>query len=263
MDKLKKALEKAKGNNTEIELDTKIPKVSYIPKRKEIFPIYKQTKVVPIDKDHLRKNKIFSFFHEDSMAEQLKIMRTRILNQMEELNGNTLLITSAIPGEGKTLTSINLAISMAQEFDRTVLLVDANLKNPAIHNFLGLKVDKGLVNVLLKEVDIPEVLINPSIPRFVVLPAGKTFHGSAELLGSPYAETLFYEMKTRYAERFIIFDSSSLLTSADPLILAKYADAALMIVEAEKTPSENVEEAFKLLKSETSILGVVLNKVKM
>ena len=258
MDKIKKALEKAE----KIETDTKTQSTVTPPKiEKEIAPVYTQTHVVSINEEVLLRNKIYSYFQDNPLTEQLRILRTKIINKLEKLNGNTILITSARSGEGKTLIAINLAISIAQKYDRTVLLVDSNLKNPMVHSYLGINVDKGLSDVLLGEAQIHEVLINPSIRRFIIMPAGKSIVGSAELLNSPTAEVVFHDIKTRYPERLIIFDSPSLLTSADPLVLADYADAVLMVIEAEKTPAEDVKKAVELLQ-EKPLIGAVLNKVR-
>lgn len=257
MDRIKKALEKAGESRQDIlELTRRVSWEG----RKEISPQYVQTRVVPVDPQVLRRNKIFGFFEGDILTEQLKILHTRILDELEKIGGNSLLVTSALPGEGKTLTAINLAISIAREFDRTVLLVDANFKNPSVHTYLGLSVHKGLAHVLLKEAEIPEVLINPNLPRLVLMPAGKTITGSAEVLGSPYAESIFEEIKARYPERLVIFDSPSLQT-ADPLVLADYADAILMVVEAERTTQEQFRSALEMLEKKP-LVGVVLNKFR-
>ena len=258
MDKIKKALEKAEKFEENIQTKTT---VSLKKVGKELTPVYTQTRVVPIDEKILLNNKIYSYFQDNLLTEQLRVLRTKIIDKLEKINGNTILITSARPGEGKTLIAINLAISIAQKYDRTVLLVDANLKNPMVHSYLGIDVDKGLSDVLLKEAHIHEVLINPSISRFIIMPAGKRVLGSAELLNSPTAEIVFHDIKTRYPERLIIFDSPSILTCADPLVLADYADAVLLVIEAEKTPAEDIKEAIKLLQ-EKPLVGVVLNKVR-
>ncbi len=257
MDKIRKALEKAEKNGEPIQK----PEAVFKTTGRELVPIYKQTRVVPIDEKILLNNKIYSYFHDNMIAEQLKILRTKIINKLEKMNGNTLLITSARSGEGKTLIAINLAISIAQKYDRTVLLVDANLKNPMVHTYLGIDVNKGLTDVLLKEAQICEVLINPSIPRFIIMPAGKRVSGSAELLNSPTAEIVFHDIKTHYPERLIIFDSPALLNCADPLVLADYVDAVLMVIEAEKTSAEDIKEALDLLQ-EKPLIGAILNKVK-
>ncbi|RLA76067.1 MAG: hypothetical protein DRG33_08210, partial [Deltaproteobacteria bacterium] len=208
MDKIKKALEKAEKFEENIQTKT----TAYSKKvGKELVPVYTQTRVVPIDEKILLNNKIYSYFQDNLLTEQLRVLRTKIIDKLEKINGNTILITSARPGEGKTLIAINLAISIAQKYDRTVLLVDANLKNPMVHSYLGIDVDRGLSDVLLKEANIHEVLINPSIPRFIITPAGRKVPGSAELLNSPTAEIVFHDIKTRYPERLVILDSPSIL----------------------------------------------------
>ncbi len=259
MSKIKKALEKIGKTEKDIRVGTK--NFRQINVKKEINPVYVKTRVVPLDEKLLLNNKIFSFFKDNILSEQLRILRTRIINKLEENGGNTLLITSARSGEGKTLIAINLAISIAQEYDKTALLVDANLKNPMVHTYLGINIDKGLADVLLKNAQIEEVLINPSISRFIVMPAGKKLLDSAELLNSPTAEIIFHDIKTHYPERLIILDSPALLTSADPLVLADYADAVLMVIEAEKTPAEDIKAAIELLKDKP-LIGVVLNKMR-
>ena len=180
---------------------------------------------------------------------------------MEEIGGNTLLITSAMPREGKTFTAINLAMSICLKVDRTVLLVDADLRQPSVHRYLGLDAVEGLSDYLLFQAEIPSLLLNPGIKNLIILPGGKALPNSTEVLGSPRMETMVREMKERYPDRFIIFDSSSLLARADPLVFARYIDGFLLVVEAEKTSTKDVERALELLKEKT-VVGIVLNKAK-
>ncbi len=227
----------------------------------EINPTYSVTRTISADPDILRKNKIISLFHEESVTDQMKILRTQILGTMERMGGNSLLVTSARPGEGKTLTAINLAISISYEVDHTVLLVDANLRSPRIHSYLGLNMEKGLSDFLLQQAEIPDLLINPGIERLVILPGGSALPNSSELLGGPRMEALVAEMKKRYPDRFIIFDSSSLLMSADPLVCAGFTDGILLVAEAEKTPVNDLEKATGLLKDK-KLIGTLLNKAR-
>ena len=229
--------------------------------RKEISPGYSQTRVTSIDPAFLKKNKILSLFHEEEISDQIKILSTQILNKMAEIGGNSLLITSARPSEGKTFTAINLAMSICLQVDRTVLLVDADLRRPAIHRYLGLDTVEGLSDYLLFQAEIPNLLINPDIEKLIILPGGKALPNSTEVLGSPRMESLVKEMKERYPDRFIIFDSSALLARADPLVFSRYIDGFLLVVEAEKTSTKDVEKALDLLKEKT-VVGIVLNKAK-
>ena len=228
--------------------------------REELRPQYRQTQVFSCEPDVLKKHKIVGLFHEGETSDQLKILRTQVLNRMAEIKGNSLLVTSARPLEGKTTTAINLAVSLSHKLDHTVLLVDADLRKPSVHRFFNYNVKVGLSDYLLGQAEIPELMLNPGIEKLVILPGGSPMPNSTELMGSPRMERLVKEMKSRYADRFIIFDSSSLLNSADPLIFSRFVDGILLVVEAEKTPYQDIQKAVGMLK-ERLIIGTILNKV--
>ena len=159
MSKLRKALEKAKEARGD-QIPEHLQSAGSVPPpakaltgampqviQKPLKPIYTTTKVVQCDTIFLRKNKVISVCTEDA-ADHLKMLRSQIINRMTEEGRNTLLVTSANPGEGKTLTAINLAISFSQQFNRTVLLVDGDIKKPSIHKYLGLEEGPGLTECI-------------------------------------------------------------------------------------------------------------------
>jgi non-specific protein-tyrosine kinase len=190
------------------------------------------------------------------------------LTKLKEIGGNSLLVTSANPYEGKTFTAINLGVSIAQELDRTVLIVDCDLKNHSNDHksfgkdFFGTQMDEGLSNYLLGQAELQDLLINPGIERLVLLPAGRPLSNSAEMLGSPRMEMLVNDVKCRYPkDRIVIFDSASLLTSADPLVLTRFVDGILLIVEEEKTTTEDQKKVMELLKDKP-VIGTVMNKTR-
>jgi len=275
MSKLKKAMEKAKEARAHDDLpplqETEItepaaeePETLWRPPEpvcEEINPAYCRTRIMKVEERILRKNKIVSLFHDEAMTDQIKILHTQVLNQMEQIGGNSLLVTSANHGEGKTLTALNLAVSMSHKLDQTVLLVDADLRRPSVHRFLGLEPERGLTDYLLRRAEIPDLLINPGIEKMVFLPAGEQLANSGELLGSPRMEALIKEMRERYPDRFVIFDSPPLLACADPLVLSRFVDGILLVAEAEKTPAKDVERAAELLK-DRPLIGTVLNKAR-
>lgn len=228
----------------------------------EINPRYCQTRRVKADKQLLSRNKIVSMCHHaEVMADQIKMLRTQILNRMEEMGGKSLLVTSANPLEGKTLTAINLALSISHKLDHTVLLVDADLRKPSVHEYFGLDTHRGLSDYLLRQAELGELLVNPGIDKLVLLPGGEPLPNSAEHLAAPRMESLINEMKTRYSDRYIIVDSSSLLRGADSLVCSRFADGILLVVAAEKTPARDVESALELLNGR-NIIGTVLNKAR-
>ena len=270
MSRLKKALEKAKEARMDEGIHVLRDKEDVLaPSGQDsgeqqfecdgINPEYCDTKRISIDTETLRRRKIVSLFHDGAITAQLKILRTQVLNKMEEIGGNSLLITSANPSEGKTTTAINLAVSISQKLDHTVLLVDADLGKPFVHDFFGLDVQRGLSDYLLRQAEIPDLLINPGIEKLVILPGGQPLSNSSEHLGAPRMESLVKEMKERYPNRFIIFDSSSLLATADPLVFSRFTDGVLLIVESERTSAKDLEAALKLLKDRT-IIGTIFNK---
>jgi len=273
MSKLRKALEKAKAarqrldDNYIAEVQLHIPVTHDTAEKNQmrsfekVNPVYQQTRIQHVDFQRLEENRVISSCIDNMVADRLKILRTQVLEHIKEAGGNTLLIASPNPGEGRTITAINLSISLAQQIDGTVLLVDADLRKPSIHNLLGLEVKRGLSDYLRGKADIQDLMINPGIPRLVVLPGGKAIANSSELLGSPRMQWLIKEMKERYDDRFIIFDSPPLLTNADTLVLSRYVDGILMVVEAEKTKKDDIKQAIELLK-ERPIIGTIFNKTK-
>jgi protein-tyrosine kinase len=268
MSQLKKALEKAKearaqgGENPFWEETSPSgndqPALMGELERRDINPTYRSTKVVEIDPDFLRREKVISLCIDNQVADQIKILRAQILKMMA-FKGNSLLVTSARPGEGKTLTAINLALSVCQELDRTVLLVDTDLKTPSVHRYFGFNGVPGLSDYLKARADVQDLLLNPGIPRLTILPAGKPVRNSSEVLGAPRMESLVKEMRERYPERFIIFDGSSLLSYADPLVFSKFVDGVLLVVASEKTSRQDLKRSLELLEGRT-IIGTVLNR---
>jgi len=271
--KLQKALEKAKearGDFLEsMALATEVPEESEQSpvlhqenKRQEVpTPVYFQTRKLPVDFNQLIQNRIIPICHGNEAADRIKILRTQVLNRMVEEGKNTLLITSANPGEGKTLTAINLAISISHEMDRTTLLVDTDLRKPSIHSYFGFEVGQGLSDYLKNGARLSDLLVSPGIEKLVILPGGNPLTNSAELLGSPRMESLVKEMKERYADRFIIFDSSSLLSYADALVFSRFIDGILIVVEAEKTTRSDLKRTLEML-GDKPVIGTLLNKYR-
>jgi protein-tyrosine kinase len=276
MSRLKKALEKAKKDLPNIQLyDTEIqkaPESDDLEQKTAFHPEttidYSRTKIQPISHDVLRDNKIFALFTKYKVNDQIKTLRTQVLKKLEKIGSNIIMITSANPGEGKTFTSINLGVSIAQELDRTVLVVDADLKNPAkdhydfATDFFSMKVETGLADVLLGTIQMDDALINPGIEKLTILPGGNYLHNSAELLGSPQMELLVKDIKTRYKDRIVIFDTPAVLSCADPIQLTKFVENVLFVVEEEKTSAEDIRQSMKLL-SDINIIGMIINKSKL
>jgi receptor protein-tyrosine kinase/non-specific protein-tyrosine kinase len=195
-------------------------------------------------------------------AEEYRKLRARIFQVTERDFLNTLMVTSSEAGEGKTVTAINLAVAIAHEHDRTVLLVDADLRKPSVHRYLGVKPKYGLSDYLgsRRELSLSDIMIKTGIGKLVVLPAGSPPEKSAELISSDRMRMFIREIKHRYRDRYVIFDSSPLLMTADALSLCDYMDGIIFVVQAARTPKNAVTQAFSLIKG-YNVLGTVFNDV--
>jgi capsular exopolysaccharide synthesis family protein len=221
-----------------------------------------QTQTITLDEAVLRENRIVSGLEPGPFTDANNLLRTQVLQRFKENNWNVLAVTSPGEHEGKTLTAINLAISIAREVDYTVLLVDANLRHPWMLEHLGLEHRKGLSDYLTEDTPISELLIKPGrVEHLVILPGGRPLVNSSEALNSPKMAQLVKDMKSRYHSRIIIFDLPPVLTSADALAFSPYVDAALLVVEDGVTQKHELEHAIELL-STTNIIGTVLNKAE-
>lgn len=219
-----------------------------------------QTRSITLDDAVLRENRIITGLEPNDFTESYNILRTQILQRFKENRWNVLGVTSPGSGEGKTLTAINLAISIVREVDYSVLLVDANLRHPWMLERFGLPHRQGLSDYLTDNVPLSEILIQSSrIEHLTLLPAGRPLANSAEMLNSPKMAELVREMKSRYHSRIIIFDLPPVLTSADALAFSPYVDAALLVIEEGQTQKQEIERAVELL-GNTNIVGTVLNK---
>jgi len=177
-------------------------------------------------------------------------------------NSNLIMVTSALPGEGKTFTSINLAMSIAMELDSTVLLVDADVARPAVLKTLGIKAAKGLLDVLLNDaVDLGSVLLKTNVEKLTLLPSGTPHPRATELLASDAMIRLLEEMATRYSDRIIIFDSPPLLLATESPVLATHMGQIVIVAESEKTTHATLRDALATL-ADGPVKLMVLNKAR-
>lgn len=220
---------------------------------------YTQTRIQPTQIQDLQRNRILTGFKPGKWLESFKMLRTRCLQSMDAMNWNTLAISSPTNGTGNSLTAANLAISIAMELDRSVLLIDANFQNPSICTLFGIKTETGLSDYLLNDKPINELLINPDMERLVILPAGKEMFNSTEMLRSPKMIRLVSELKNRYPSRIIIFDMPPLLSQADTLGFSPYVDCVLLVVEEGHTKVDDLKQAALMLK-DINVLGTIFNK---
>ena len=224
-----------------------------------VAPTYSESRPTLLDPDILMANRCVGYVCESHESESYKILRTRILHRTKEQGGVTIMITSAVPGEGKTLTAVNLALTFAKVFNQTVLLVDSDLHEQKVHEYLGFKSSYGLSDYLLNGKSLSELIVWPGVEKLTVISGGKKAMASSELLSSPRMKELVKEMKSRYSDRYVIFDLPPILASADALAFVPEVDYIVMVVKAGSTSLTDVKRALALLPPE-KVLGVVLNR---
>lgn len=223
-----------------------------------VSPSYTQSRPVILDPKQLLANRCVGYVCGSYESEAYKVLRTRILQKTGEQGGTTVMITSALPGEGKTLTAINLTLTFAKEFNQTVLLVDSDLRQQRVHEYLGYASSKGLRDYLVDGTPLSELIVWPGVEKFTVISGGRTVMASSELLSSPRMRDLVKDLKSRYPERYVFFDVAPVLAGADAQAFAPQVDHIILVVRAGVTSIQDVRQAIDLLPRE-KILGVVLN----
>jgi protein-tyrosine kinase len=175
-------------------------------------------------------------------------------------HGNLILVTSSVTGEGKTTTSLNLALSIAHERDHTVLLVDCDVVKKGVSRMLGVSSRPGLIDVLEDDYfTVGDALLRTDVPELSVLSAGKRHDYVTELLASQRMSNLVEEMSSRYDDRVIIFDAPPLLPTPQTQVLAGLVGQIVFVIEAGQTPQSAVEDALDMIRGDKPI-GLVLNK---
>jgi protein-tyrosine kinase len=213
-------------------------------------------------KDIAMDDRLVSYFDPSSMvAEQFKRLRTYVIKPGMENSPKTILVTSTMEGEGKSMIAINLAITIAVDLNSNALIVDCDLRNPSLSQWFGFREKKGLSNYLLGEAQLPELLVKTSVPKLTLLPGGTIRDNPVELIGSKKMKSLVADLKARYDDRYIILDSSPLLATTEPRVLSDMADGILFVIKSAATPRESVQQALKLI-DKKRIIGVVLNQVE-
>ena len=221
---------------------------------------YSQTRV--LDEAGARLQRRHGIVRSDRsvLSESFKMLRNQVLQRMRADGQRLLAVTSPRAIEGKSLTAVNLALSIAADFDTAVLLVDADLGGRGLQVLFGLQDGRGLGDHLLDGVPIAELLVNPGVARFVFLPAGsRAVRDSAELIATKAAQHLIREMKERYPDRYIVVDLPPLLDTADALAFLPQVETTLVVVEEHTTSVQDMESAAELL-APFNLIGTVMSQ---
>ncbi len=229
----------------------------------------KNKEALKIDLERLQQEGYITPDTLDSIkAEEFRIIKRPLLQNafgkgaVTVADGNMIMVTSSLPDEGKTYISLSLAMSIALEMDKTVLLVDCDVINPSLSRLLEVNEKVGLTNYLHdSDVSLEDIILNTSIPRLRLLPSGSQHAQSNELLTSSRMSSLVSELSERYSDRVVLFDSPPLLLANQAVVISQLMGQIIVVVEAEKTPQNVVTEAVEKL-DEEKVIGVVLNKAR-
>ncbi|HET9025103.1 MAG TPA: XrtA-associated tyrosine autokinase, partial [Burkholderiaceae bacterium] len=245
------------------------PRAEIEPPRAPVSPIGRaRSREVEIDLARLEAaGYVVAANSSSRIAEEFRIIKRPVVMNIqaagkEMSRANMVMVTSSVPGEGKTFTAVNLALSIAMEMDKRVLLVDADVAQPSIPLRLGLSPGKGLLDLLSDpSVALADCLLRTNIEKFTILPAGTPHERSTELLASEAMSRLVAELTNRYPDRVVIFDTPPLLASSESRVLATYLGQVLFVVEADRTAQSKISEALSTIES-CPVVMTVLNKAR-
>ena len=222
---------------------------------------YTRTRAAVLDPALMNRNRIVALNKRDPYSSVFDVLRTKILRKMDDNGWHTLAVTSPTPGSGKTVVSINLAMSVAQQTDRTALLVDLDLRRPKVASYLGLTGGRSLNDVLRGSAAVSEAMVNPGIPRLVVIPTYESEPSPAEALSSQRGRALIKEMRDRYSDRVVILDLPPLLHTDDAITVLPDIDCVLLVIGNGEASKAEIEDSLRNLPA-LNIVGVVLNKAE-
>lgn len=220
------------------------------------------TAEITLDAKHLESNQIIAFDDTDLRTKSFDILRTQVLQSMDQKNWKILGITSPSPGCGKTVTAINLALSIARQPDRSALLVDFDLQKPQVASTLGIHCRTGLVDVLEGRTSLPQSVVRAVAGGYhiMVLPVeAPTLRSSAWMASRPLGEML-HEIRKLYQSSVVILDLPPMLASDDVISLLPLLDCILLVAAVGKSTVAEITECNKHLQA-AEVVRLVLNKV--
>lgn len=231
------------------------PQVIESPEATVLAPVQAVSRRVEIDLAALARTGIVTpNAPRSQIADQFRVIkRPLISNALGKgasaiASGNLIMVTSALPGEGKTFAAINLAMSIATELDCTVMLVDADVARPSVMNVLGLSASPGLLDLVAKDsTDVAPLLLRTNVDKLTILPSGTPHDRATELLASDAMARLLNDMARRYSDRIIVFDSPPLLLTTESRVLATHMGQVVVVVRAEQTLQSDVTQALALI----------------
>lgn len=262
MEKIKDALKKAKtGIAVNRTMSPSVRRNVVMQKHDEVLEkiVYNQENVVEIDPKHLEEHRIVALDKMNPGSWVFDTLRTQVLQKMDENNWQSIAIISPTAASGKTITALNLGISIAQSPQKTSMVVDFDMRKPKVATYLGINHPKSMNEYLKDKADLSEIILNPSIPRFTVIPTNAQVKNSSEVLSRSKVRGLMNELKERYESRIVIFDLPPILQADDAMVVLPHVDCALLVVSDGNNTESELIQTMRLL-DKTNILGTVINR---
>jgi Mrp family chromosome partitioning ATPase len=219
----------------------------------------RQFQAAQLDPVELERNRVIAGVNDSSSSSAYKILRTRLLQRLGTNNWNSVGVTGTVSGEGKSLTAINLAITLARDVNTSVFLVDLDLQRPSVASQLGMPFNKGLSDFLLGNASFEDIVYSPGIDRLAIIPNSRGIAQASELFGSARMDELVGHLQAEQPRRVIVYDLPPLLMSDDVLSFAPRADGLLLVVSQGMTERKTLESAGEVL-ADMNLIGVVLNR---
>jgi protein-tyrosine kinase len=204
-------------------------------------------------------SRIITYQNPDTpIAEEYRKLKTVLLRMTREEFRNVVMVTSSVSGEGKSVTSANLAVMLAREYGQTVLLIDCDLRRPSLHEYLGMTSRFGLADCLEDRIDPGRAIVKTGIQKLSFMSAGKKVENPGELLSSHRMKEFLLEIKHRYQDRYIILDTAPILLFAETQAISVLVDGVLVVVKEGGATLKAVNQMFEVLKGST-VLGIIYN----
>jgi succinoglycan biosynthesis transport protein ExoP len=232
-------------------------RIARIQKKPEIQYVVKQVENTKI------KPSIVAFHDSASpVGEQYKIIRSNIQSLKSKSGYKTFLITSSVNGEGKTVTSINLAMTIAHELnDKSVLLIDGDMRKGKVARYLGLNSSPGLSEILQDDIDPSDTFVSPNIKNLTIIPQGKTPKHPAELVSSKKMSSLLNSLRARFD--YVFIDSPPVMPLADPCLFGAVTDGVILVIQAGRTQREMIKTVeHRLVQAHAKLLGYIMTSVE-
>jgi capsular exopolysaccharide synthesis family protein len=222
---------------------------------------YTETPSITVSPETRAANRLVAAIPGHPLQDVYRMLRTRVLQEMRAKQWTSIAVTSPASGSGKSLTAINLAITIARDLSHTALLVDADLRRPSVHKYFGYQPKLGISDYLFDNAPLNEIMFHPDMDRLTVIPGRNPIGESAEMLASPRIVSLCKELGSRYPDRIVVYDIAPVLSVDDALALAPNVDCMLMVAESGATSREDLRRSLELLDG-IPVIGTVLNKVQ-